>query len=198
MNTTGPKLDEHEQRLSDTADLASELHASLLGFDAALTILADDRVLALIPPVKPGQRIPGGFLPHLGIEGGHRYDFVRYLQRLRQEPQRSLTARLWASNALIRFGEELSRHNYFDHNPCLELVYHLRNAAAHSERFRIDKPEKLDKFPAQLTAGRCHWEITAELDGTPLYEFVSVGDVASIINHAGIHLRNQALARHVT
>ena len=121
MNTTGPDLNEQEQWLSDTADLASELHASLLGFDAALTIFADDRVLALIPPVKPGELIPSGLLAHLDSERGHHYDFVRYLQRLRQDPERTTTSRLWASGALIRFADDLTRHNYFDRAPHLEL-----------------------------------------------------------------------------
>ena len=100
MENAGPKLNEYEQNLSETADLASELHASLLGFDAALTILADDRILALIPPPRPGRRIPGGLLKHLGSEQGHDYDFVRYLQRLRTEPQRTITTRLWGNYIL--------------------------------------------------------------------------------------------------
>lgn len=192
-----PELNEHERNLHETAKLAQDLAAGLLGFDAALTLLADDRVLRLIPPIIPGELVSTGRLTHLGGGSGHEYHFTHYLDRLRTEPNFTLTKRLWASNALIRLGEELKRYKYFDRHPSLELIFHLRNAVAHNERFSINKPQKLSCFPAYLTAGHCYWEIKPNLDGTPLYDFVSVGDICCIIQFVGIYLNDMSLERHV-
>lgn len=193
-----PDLNEKEQQLSGVANLSHELFAAILGFDAALALISDDNIITLIPSVKEGQLVPSKTLTHLNSDSGHNYDFTYYLNLLRNEPSRTLTQRVWASSALIRLGDELARFSYFDRHPCLELVRHLRNAVAHGEKFLIRDKEKLRKFPAALTAGRCHWEITPALNETPLYNFLSVGDIASIINSAGMYLRNRALERHVT
>jgi len=197
MEPGGPDLNQQEVKLFEAAQLAQRLVAGLLGFHAALTLLEDDRVLALIPPKNPGDIVVEGLLPHLGCDKGHAYHFTNYLDQIRSEPNRTLIHRLWASNALIRFGEALKQHGYFNRNPCLEMIRHLRNAVAHGERFEIRDPQKLAKYPAFLTAGLCHWEITPALDGKPLYDVVSMGDIASVIQHAGIHLNNMALERHV-
>ena len=193
----GPDLNDHERKLYESARLAEDLVAGLLGFDAALALLADDRVLALVPPILPGKLVPIGLLPHIGNDEGHEYHFTYYLDRLRTEPNRTLTKRLWASSALIRLGEKLTRHAYFDRRPSLELMRHLRNAVAHGERFLIRDLDKLSQYPAFLTAGPFHWEITPALDGAPLYERFSAGDIGSIIQSIGIHLNDMALARHV-
>ncbi|MGE3692112.1 MAG: hypothetical protein AB7F98_12115 [Novosphingobium sp.] len=197
VEPTGPQFNEHERKLHETAKLAEDLVAGLLGFDAALTLLDDDRVLQLVPPRKPGKLVPEGKLAHLDSEHGHNYHFLFYLDHIRKEPNRTLTKRLWASNSLIRIGDQLSRYNYFDRHPNLELVRHLRNAVAHGERITIDKPQVLSRFPAHLTAGLCHWEITPALHDQSLYSFVSAGDICSIIQAIGIFLHNRSLERHV-
>src|SRR5438270_803097 len=45
--------------------------------------------------------------------------------------------RVWLTGSLLAVGDALEHHNYFDHAPELELVYHLRNGIAHGNRFDI-------------------------------------------------------------
>ena len=197
VEPSGPDFSDHELKLYQTAKLAEDLFAGLLGFHAALALIADDRILGLVPPVLPGQFVPTGSLTYKSGQLGSTYHFTHYLDHLRSPQNREAIERLWASNALIRLGQELSRYGYFDRDPCFELVRHLRNAVAHGERFLISSPKGLLAHPAHLAAGLVSWEITPALNGVALYDFVAVGDIASIIQLVGIHLNNMALDRHV-
>ena len=104
--------------------------------------------------------------------------------------------RVWLTGALIFAGDSLSRFKYFDRSPGLEIVRHLRNAAAHNNRFQIDNPNQLVKFPAHTklsTRGfpvSSVFEITSDLDGKFLmWEYMEAGDILDIIISAGYYLQ---------
>ncbi|MEX3949462.1 hypothetical protein AB4Y40_17140 [Paraburkholderia sp. EG287B] len=68
----------------------------------------------------------------------HTLDLRFYLDLLREDQSlQSHFLRTWAMGALLMLGDELGAHDYFDHAPILELVYHLRNGVAHGNRFNI-------------------------------------------------------------
>ena len=73
-------------------------------------------------------------------DGSHHILNLRhYLDQLRADHDlQSEFLRVWAMGSLLALGDELQRHDYFDHAPIVELVYHLRNGVAHGNRFNID------------------------------------------------------------
>jgi hypothetical protein len=104
--------------------------------------------------------------------------------------------RVWLIGALIFAGDSLSSFEYFDRSPGLEMVRHIRNAAAHNNRFKIDKPEQLIKFPAHTRLStRSHpvssvFEITPDLDGKSfMWEYMEAGDILDVIYSAGYYLQ---------
>jgi len=103
--------------------------------------------------------------------------------------------RIWLTGALIYSGDALHTYGYFDRSPCLELIRHLRNAAAHNNRFRIRNPKSLDTFPAHTRNGpkdyptNSAFEITSALDGTALmWDFMESGDILDAIISVGYYL----------
>ena len=46
--------------------------------------------------------------------------------------------RVWLVGALLRTGDALQRHHYFNRAPELELLRHLRNGVARRNVFKID------------------------------------------------------------
>jgi hypothetical protein len=103
--------------------------------------------------------------------------------------------RIWLTGALIYSGDALHTHGYFDRSPCLELIRHLRNAAAHNNRFRIKNPKSLDRHPAHTRSGpkgyqtNSVFEVTPAMDGTELmWDFMESGDILGAIISAGYYL----------
>ena len=198
-DSSAPRLNVNEQNLSDTAKMCQDLVAVIFGFDAAITLLSDDRVLNLIPDILPGKFVSVGSLVDRDGTIGAEYHFNYYLHQLRTEPRYwEGTKAIWASSCLIRLGDRLTHHGYFDRSPDLELIRHLRNAVAHNDKFRIDSLKKLHQYPAHLTAGQRNWKIDFAMNGRPLYDLFSVSDICSIVQNVGIELNNRALKRHVT
>jgi hypothetical protein len=108
--------------------------------------------------------------------------------------------RIWLLGALIYSGDKLETYGYFDRSPCLELIRHLRNAAAHNNRFRITKAgaRGLEKYPAHTRDGprgyptNSVFEITPALDGTLLmWDFMESGDILDAIISAGRYLQER-------
>ncbi len=121
---------------------------------------------------------------------------LRHLALLRED--RDLQAdflRAWAGGALLALGDELKVHNYFDHAPVLELVYHLRNAVAHGNRFAINESGKkrLAHYPAhnrqavRSPAGTV-FEITPTTSGPVLFDFMGAADVIDLLQAVEYHL----------
>lgn len=124
------------------------------------------------------------------------FDWRVNLDAARSDPAlRDHLDRTWATSALITLGDVLDSEGYFDRAPILEMVRHLRNAVAHGNRFRIDKPEDLGPHPAHTRDAACRgqlgttFEITPEINGVEaLFEFVGPGDVVDILASVGTHL----------
>ena len=98
---------------------------------------------------------------------------------------------MWLTGSLLAVGDALEHHNYFDHAPELELVYHLRNGIAHGNRFDIRNLQRLTKYPAHNRA--CYkntiFEITPALNGLPvLFDFMDAGDVLDLLFSIAFHL----------
>jgi hypothetical protein len=103
--------------------------------------------------------------------------------------------RVWLRGSLLAVGDALKDNGYFDHAPELELVRHLRNGIAHGNRFRIDQPDKLKKFPAHnrdafyRSPNNTIFEVTDALDGQPvLFDFMGAGDVLDLLSSVGARL----------
>lgn len=58
--------------------------------------------------------------------------------------------RTFLAGALIRLGDQLSRHGYFDDAPELEFVRHLRNGVAHGNRLDSRDPDRRQRRPAHI------------------------------------------------
>jgi hypothetical protein len=100
---------------------------------------------------------------------------------------------VWLTGALLRVGDALGRHTYFDHAAELELVYHLRNGVAHGNHFKFTNPgrKRLVDHPANNRACYKHaiFEITPALNGQPvLFDFMEAGDVLDLLFSVASHL----------
>jgi hypothetical protein len=129
----------------------------------------------------------------------HTIDLRHYLDLLREDQSlQDRFIRNWAIAALLTLGDELNNKNngYFDQAPILELVYHLRNGVAHGNRFNITRQgrERLSKYPAhnreaavRSTLGTV-FEITPDLTGPVLFDFIGAADVIDVLQSVEIHL----------
>jgi hypothetical protein len=127
----------------------------------------------------------------------HTLDLRHYLDLLREDHslQRDFL-RLWATGALLSLGDELVNHGYFDHAPILELAYHLRNGIAHGNRFHIDYRGKrrLAKYPAHNRHAAAKsslgtlYEITPNLTGPVLFDFMGAADIIDLLQSVEAHL----------
>lgn len=82
-------------------------------------------------------------------------------------------------------GNELSNNAYFDKTPELEFFRHLRNAVSHGNRWHFTGAEP--RRPAAFGL----FTLTAALHGQDgvLFEVMSTGDVADLLEHTAVHLR---------
>lgn len=107
--------------------------------------------------------------------------------------------RVWLAGSLLRLGDVLKKHDYFDHAPELELVYHLRNGIAHGNRFDIRNRKRLETYPAHNRDGSGRhtiFEITPELNGKPvLFDFMEAGDVLDLLLSVGLYLKQMGEGR---
>jgi len=127
----------------------------------------------------------------------HTINLRHYLDLLRED--RSLQDRFlrnWAVGALLTLGDELNKFDYFDHAPILELVYHLRNGVAHGNRFNITTTGKKrlanyaahNKHAAVKSQLQTVYEITPNLTGPVLFDFIGSADVIDVLQSVEVHL----------
>lgn len=98
--------------------------------------------------------------------------------------------------ALLTPGGKLGDHQYFDQAPILELVYHLRNGIAHGNTFNItrDGKKRLAKHPAHNGNAAVKsplgtmYQITPDLTGPVLFDFVGAADVIDILQSVELYL----------
>lgn len=142
------------------------------------------------PPTGEVKRKDGTF---------HTLNLRHYLDLLREDQTlQGYFLRTWAMGALLMLGDELAQPGceYFDHAPILELVYHLRNGIAHGNRFSItaNGKKRLAKYaahnrqaPVKSPLGTVY-EITPNLTGPVLFDFIGAADVIDILQSVEVYL----------
>ncbi|MFJ2987569.1 hypothetical protein ACIPF8_06865 [Collimonas sp. NPDC087041] len=186
-------IDSHRLAISGMAQrLASGYYAFLVGHLVAVNPLP----INSLPPAKvPGENPIGEIKRKDGTY--HTLDLRHYLDLLRCDNDlQGHFLRVWAMGALLILGDELSKHKYFDRAPILELVYHLRNGVAHGNRFNItDKGrERLSRYPAHNRNAAATsplgtvFEITPNLCGAVLFDFMGAADVIDLLQSVEVYL----------
>ena len=105
-------------------------------------------------------------------------------------------AAVWIAGVIIKIGDLLAQHEYFDRHPLLEMIRHMRNAIAHGNRFRIDSEEKLKKYPANNIGAKMNgwnhgtlYEITYGLNGKQFMgSYMLDGNILDILLSCGFYL----------
>ncbi|TDG01915.1 hypothetical protein E1N52_42505 [Paraburkholderia guartelaensis] len=127
----------------------------------------------------------------------HTLDLRFYLDLLREDQSlQSHFLRTWAMGALLMLGDELGAHDYFDHAPILELVYHLRNGVAHGNRFnitysgkrRLARHDAHNRQAAVKSPLGTVYEITHALTGPVLFDFIGAADVIDLLQSVELYL----------
>ena len=127
----------------------------------------------------------------------HTLNLRFYLDVLREDQRlQGDFLRTWATGALLMLGDALANHSYFDQAPLLELVRHLRNGLAHGNRFNIDDRgrKRLARFEAHNRAAPVRsplgtvFEITPNLSGPVLFDFLGAADVIDLLQSIEISL----------
>jgi len=183
------------QAAFDCGQLAELMAQGYYAHTAALAVATDPGAKALVPTVQPGFIVPVGFVRRKdGTQLAFHYHF--YLDQARSNPAiADDTERVWLVGSLLAVGDAASLHRYFDRAPELELLRHLRNGVAYGNRFRIDNPASLVKFPAHnklawtRSQGKAEFEINPALKGqTVLFDFMGPGDVLDVLMSVGQYL----------
>lgn len=190
-----------DARALEVGDLAHQLVGGYYSYLAAITVASDPRAARLAPETKPGRLVPEGVVRGKnGSEGTFHFEY--YLNAVRTDPfVQDQFAKVYLVGAIVTVGDALARHAYFNHQPELELLYHVRNGVAHGNRFNIHGHglKRLAKFPAhdKVAIGRVGGspvqEISPALDGSAvLFEYLQAGDVVNLLNSVGFYCRELA------
>ncbi len=151
-----------------------------------------------MPSRKPGRLVPEGVVRDKhGFEGF--FHFEHYLKAINTDAfVADQFGKAWLSGALIMLGDELSKHSYFNHQPELEVIYHVRNGLAHGNRFSFtaNGRRRLQKFPAHTRAVinkntlAPPLVIEESLHGEEvLFHFLAAGDVVNLLQSVGFYCR---------
>jgi hypothetical protein len=169
--------------------LAGRLAEGYYSHVAALIVAAHPAASTLMPGVPPGAAVPIGFVRRKdGSE--HLFHFEHYLAKGSQPDFAADFRRAWPVGALLTLGDALQNHDYFQHAPELEMVYHLRNGAAHGNRFNLTSSglNRLANYPAHTrdaairNGSQSTFEISPGLDGqTVLFDFMEAADVVDLL-----------------
>ena len=179
----------------EVGQLSERLVSGYYAHLAAFHVATDPRAIALAPETKPGFIVPVGCVKRKdGSE--HVYHFNLFLAKARDDPNIKLDMeRIWLSGAVLSVGDELSAHEYFDRAPELELLRHVRNGIAHGNRFRLDNPKSLLKYPAHNRLAwvrsdlKTEFQIEAAHHGIPvLFSFMGPADVLDLLLSVGQYL----------
>lgn len=172
--------------------LVQDLTSGYYAHTAAMQIAKDPNAAFLAPAVRPGQLVP---IAEVKRKDGtvHTFHFLHYLQQASSHPVISEELeRIWFTGAILRTGDVLATHKYFDRAPELEVVRHLRNGVAHGNRFRIDSSAQLSKYPAHNKLAwvkGTEFEISPSLNGRQvLYEALGPGDILDLLMSVSIYL----------
>jgi hypothetical protein len=114
----------------------SELAQGCYAYEALSLVAIHPKAQLIVPDVPVGQGAQGKLVRRDGTS--HSFDMRHYLNLAKDHAiTNQYILRSWYSGALITAGDLLTGHSYFDRQPEFELVYHLRNGAAHGNRFNI-------------------------------------------------------------
>lgn len=147
-----------------------EILTAILGLDRGSTIrlgMRDD-------PAKPGEPLYYEGLDvwdSVDAVGGHP-DYNLYFLAV------------WSMVALSAIGQLASDNGYWDRTPELELLRHLRNGVSHGNRFNLhtNQPSRPAHFGAHQLTSKNNGDVV-------LFEFMSPGDLFSLLDHIEEHLR---------
>ena len=183
------------QAAFEAGQLAERMAHGYCAHSAAITVATQREAETLAPATLPGMTVPLGFVQRKdGTE--HAFAFRDFLRLASTSPEiTGELPRVWLAGSLLAVGDALSSNDYFDGAPELELVRHLRNGIAHGNRFDIQDPDRLKKFPAHnrdawvKSNKKTIFEITPALHGQRvLFDFLGAGDVLDILLSVGIYL----------
>jgi hypothetical protein len=176
--------------------MAQRLATGYYCFLVAHLVAVNPQSINSLPPAKvPGEDPTGEIKRKDGTF--HTLDLRYYLDLLRADQSlQGNFLRAWAMGALLALGDELGKHSYFDHAPILELIYHLRNGIAHGNQFHIDHQgqRRLAKYEAHNRHAIVKsplgtlYEITPDLTGPVLFDFMGAADVIDLLQSAEVYL----------
>lgn len=188
------------QNMLAVSRTAQRLASGYYAFLVAQSVAAKPQTINSLPPSKALGEDPVGEIKRKDGTA-HTLNLRHYLDLFRTDHgiQREVL-QAWAKGALLTLGDELNAHRYFDRAPILELVYHLRNAVAHGNRFNITGRgrDRLAKYPAHNREAMAKspvgivYEITPSLSGPLLFEFIGPADIIDLFQSVEIHLAKAA------
>lgn len=174
--------------------LAVNLAHGYFTYLAVMTMAKDERTDSLIQVIEEGEPTEG-YIHNSKTGDSHSFLFEHYyLETRNNEFVKDNLEKVWFTGALLTLGDALAKYDYFDRNPVLEFIRHLRNGIAHGNKFKIDKPDNLKKFPAHnrnaINKSTANYEITPELQNQPvLFDFIEPCDLVILLNSVGFHLQ---------
>lgn len=161
----------------------------------ALTFVTDERKVRIIAPDISVGDGPSGKLVRRD-RSNHIFDVRHYLDLAKDHSFiKEHITRSWCSGALITAGDLLKAHKYFDRQPEFELIFHLRNAAAHGNAFNMDQKGK-KRLANHDTYLRWYdnserFRIFLSMQGKKmLFDFIGEADVADILTLTAERLRD--------
>jgi len=174
---------------------AQRLAEGYYAFVVAQYVAASPQAINSLPPALAGEdptgRVPRKDGTYHVLNLRHYLDQFRTDQSLQEE-----ILRTWATGSLLAMGDELLKHDYFDHAPVLELVYHLRNAMAHGNRFHITDGgrRRLANFPGHNEGAAVRspdgtiFRISPGLVGPVLFDYMGPADIIDLLQSVSVHL----------
>lgn len=170
----------------EIAEVIDRLRAYYVGASVGLVLLNDDDVLRVIE--SKGYDL--GSRTRLGRRDGTYHDNLPDLWTAIREVRGSPGFNLDFLAGLLMVavswvGDDLRRNGYFDKTPELEFFRHLRNAVSHGNRWHFTggEPKRPAVFGSFTLSAALH-----EQEGV-LFDFMSTGDVADLLEHTAAHLR---------
>lgn len=120
----------------------------------------------------------------------YKLDIEQSIKYISSNPQaridflRNLTAAI-----IISVGDAIARNQYFDRDPAIEFLRHLRNGIAHGNRFNFKhgEPKRLAFFK--------NFKITEDLEGSVVLiedreSFIDIGDIFELFDFIALHLKS--------
>jgi hypothetical protein len=190
----------------DIGRLAQRMVGEYYTHMAALHVAADPGATALAPPIEPGQSFP---VLHVPRDDGtqHTFLFKHFLDNIREPQLIEDFKRAWLASSLLRVGDELGAHGYFNQSPEAEpeaeLIRHLRNGIAHGNEFSmrgdvIDPKTGCLRLPAHnrrytKVLSMREYAVDTQLNGNNvLFDYGGPAAILDILTALGWHLTRTA------